>query len=184
MSKRTIYTLFIAKFVFSLSLIFWTIWMTLGAGVGQDTDLTFNSYYHDVDENFNQIITNNNKFSNKYAIEFKMNDFLIDSLTYEDIYLSQRVINDRKERKNILAVGENNFTLQIKDKNTNQPIKDFTAKITLTMPSTHAHNQDLTFGGNIQQKTIQIQNKSYWNVMGEINVGDDIGRFYLKTNAI
>lgn len=184
MSKRTLYAIFVAKFLFSLTLIFWTIWMTLGAGVGQDNDTTFMSYYQDVDDDFNSIIVHNNLFSQKYDLEIKVNNFIVDSLTYEDIYLSQRVIYERKDRKDILKVGKNTIEIIVKSKNTKEQLQGVNGKVVLTMPSTHEFNQELIFDKNSTSKDFNLTKKSYWNIMGSIQIGDDIGRFYIKTNAI
>ena len=184
MSKRTLYAIFIAKFLFSISLIAWTITMTLGAGVGKDNDNTFMGYYHDVDENFNQIITDNDTFSKKYDFEIKINNFFLNDLNYKDIYLSQRVINERKEKRDILHVGNNIISIRVKDKITQQEIKTMEAKVIFTMPSTHEFNQELNITSSGLGKEIVLTKKSYWNIMGKIKIGDETGSFYIKTNAI
>lgn len=184
MSKRTLYLIFIAKFLFSISLIAWTVSMTLGAGVGKDEDNTFMSYYHDVDQNFNNIMINNTSFQKKYDLEIKINDFAVDSLTYDDIFLPQRAIQSRKIRKGILHVGVNKVYVVVKNKETKREIKDVNTSILFTMPSTHDFNQEINISQADSQKDFILTKKSYWNVMGKIKVGNDIGNFYIKTNAI
>ncbi len=184
MSKRTLYTIFIAKFLFSISLIAWTIMMTLGAGVGKDNDNTFMRYYHDVDDNFNKIMLDNDSFSKKYDFEIKVNNFLLHELSYTDIYLSQRVISERKERKDILHIGDNKISIKVKDKITQEEIKNIDARIVFTMPSTHEYNQELNITSSGLEKNIILAKKSYWNIMGTIKTGDKIGTFYIKTNAL
>lgn len=184
MSKRTLYAIFIGKFLFSITLITWTIYMTLGAGVGKDNDNTFMEYYHDVDANFNQIMASNQKFSNKYDVEIKINDFVLNDLSYKDIYLSQRVISERKERKNILDTKSNNVSVIVKDKTTHQIIDNIDAKVLFTMPSTHEFNKQIEILKSNQIQTVALDKKAYWNIMGSIQIGDEIGKFYLKTNAI
>ena len=184
MSKRTLYSIFIGKFLFSISLIAWTIVMTLGAGVGKDNDNTFMSYYHNVDENFNQIMLANQNFQSKYDIEIKINDFVENSLTYDDIYLSQRVIQSRKIRKDILHIGENNVSVIVKDKATKKEIQQIETSILFTMPSTHLYDKEVVLNKNTSSNNIAIVKKSYWNIMGKIKIGNDIGNFYIKTNAI
>ena len=66
MPKWLIYTLFIGKFGLSLALIWWTVYMTLQSDVGKDDDNAFLSSYHDIDDNYNKLIENNNKFNVKY----------------------------------------------------------------------------------------------------------------------
>lgn len=184
MSKRTLYAIFIGKFLFSITLIAWTIYMTLGAGVGKDNDNTFMEYYHDVDANFNQIMASNESFSNKYDIEIKINDFVLNDLSYKDIYLSQRVISERKERKNILFAQSNNISIIVKDKISHQIIDNINAKVVFTMPSTHDYNKEITIVKSDAIQIVTLEKKSYWNIMGSIQVGNEIGKFYLKTNAI
>ena len=183
MSKRTVYTLFIAKFLFSLALIFWTIQMTLSAGVGSDDDNAFMSYYKDVDDNYNKIIEANKKFEEKYQLQIIINGETFNRLTYEDIFLSQRVISKRKERKNILKVGNNSFKIVVTDKQTKEKLKDVKSEIILTMPSTHEYDQKHLLTNDKELK-VNIEKKSYWNIMGNITKGDDVGKFYIKTNAI
>ena len=55
-SKKTVYSLFILKFFFSISLIFWTIKITLTAGVGTDDDNSFLSSYSNLNENYNKLL--------------------------------------------------------------------------------------------------------------------------------
>ncbi len=182
LSKRTIYTIFLAKFVFSLALIFWTVKMTLGAGVGLDDDNTFFSTYHHVDDNYNKIIQQNTDFANKYDIEISINNDIINSLTYNDIYLSQRAIKDRKDRKNMLNVGKNSIFISVMDKETKHIIKDINSTVIVTIPSTHKLDQTIHLDSE-KPTLFDIPKKSFWNIMGSIEIGQDKGYFYIKTNA-
>ena len=183
MSKKTVYSLFVAKFVFSLAMIFWTIKMTLGAGVGTDDDNTFQAYYHDVDANYNEIVVDNHKFAALYNIDVKINDYKLDSLDYNDIYLSQRVIDKRTDRKNILNVGDSNSVeVKVYDKNTNELVTS-KSLVVFTMPSTHKYDQKVEISDK-KQSNVKIEKKSYWNINGSIEVNGLKGHFYIKTNAI
>jgi len=183
LSKRTIYTIFLAKFLFSLTLIFWTIKMTLGAGVGLDDDNTFMSTYHNVDDNYNKIVLNNNKFEKLYSAHLIINGKDIGQLTYDDIYLSQRNIKKRTTRKNILKLNENKVVLVINDKKTNQIVDDVNATIVFTMPSSHSYDKTLNILNTKKDYIVNIGKISYWNIMGSINVNGNMGHFYIKTNA-
>jgi hypothetical protein len=68
---KYIYIKFILIFCISLSMIIWTIVQTSKAGIGLDDDNAFLSDYHSVDQNFNEIVGNNNKFESKYNIKFE-----------------------------------------------------------------------------------------------------------------
>ncbi len=181
MPKWLIYGLFIFKFVIGLYLIYWTIYMTLQSDVGQDDDNAFLSTYHKVDDNFNAMATNNIIFEKDYNVKFKLNNETIIGLTYDDIFLSQRVIQDRKIRKNILKVGENIFTIYIQDKNGNI-IKNKQIDILVTKSTNHTEDVALVFNNEDTQK-FNIKSKGYWNITGTIKVDDKIGKFYIKTNA-
>ena len=183
LSKRTIYTIFIGKFIFSLALIFWTITMVLDAGVGLDDDNTFMSTYHQVDDNYNKIAAQNNIFNKKYSIKLIINQKDIGKVSYDDIYMSQRVIKHRKDKKNILKIDENIVKIIIIDKKTKKSIKDIDAKITFTMPSTHKYDTTIQIQNSNQEVKFNIAKKSYWNIMGEVKIKDDQGYFFIKTNA-
>lgn len=183
MSKRTVYTLFIAKFFFSLALIFWTIYMTLGAGVGSDDDNAFMSYYKEVDESYNKIMFQNKLFEQKYHVGIVINGLEFKELTSQDIFLSTRVIQKRKTRKNILKVGQNSFKVTVRDKKTGEIVAGMKTQIVLTRPSTHEDNKVFQLDNNEEVKE-RINKKSYWNIMGTISNGAFEGKFYIKTNAI
>jgi len=183
LSKRTIYTIFLAKFAFSLGLIFWTIKMTLGAGVGLDDDNTFMSSYHTVDDNYNKIITSNNKFEKLYSTHLVINGKDIGQLTYDDIYLSQRIIKKRTIRKNILKLNENDIKLIVKNKKTNETVKDVDSTIVFTMPSSHKFDKTVKISNTNESYKVNIGKISYWNIMGSVNINGNTGHFYIKTNA-
>jgi len=181
MPKWLVYTLFIAKFVFSLALIWWTIYMTLQSDVGKDDDNAFLSDYHHIDENYNKLIEQNNEFNSKYNVKFVFNNEEIFGLTHQDVYLSQRVIQARKIRKDMVNVGENKFSVFIQDKDGNA-IKNNTIEILVTKNTTHTEDVKLYFK-NEDTKTFKIASKGYWNITGTVEVNGSKGYFYIKTNA-
>lgn len=183
MTKKTIYTIFLAKFVFSLALIFWTIKITMGAGVGLDDDNSFFSNYKDIDTQYNNIMNNNINFNNKYNTNIKINNTAINELSFNDIYLSQRVIQNRKINKNILNVNKNKISIIIRDKITNKIIKDIDVKIKFTRPSTHDDNLNISLQNSNKNINFIINKKAYWNIMGIIKINDDEGQFFIKTNS-
>lgn len=181
MPKWLIYSLFLLKFVLGLGLIYWTIYMTMQSDVGADDDNAFLSTYHNVDRDFNQIITNNNLFESKYNLKFEINNETIVGLSYNDIYLSQRVIAERKIRKNILKVGDNIFTVKVQDKNGNE-IKNKNINVLVTKTTNHLEDVKLEFS-NDDIKKFKIKSKGYWNITGTVEVDGIKGTFYIKTNA-
>jgi len=184
MSRKTVYTLFVLKFTLSLLMIFWTIKMTMGAGVGKDNDNTFLSTYAKVDDSFNEFNEHNKIFNNKYDTLITINNEVLNTMDFNDIFLSQRIIKHKKTRKDVLNYKENNsINIIIKDKLTNQIINDINASIILTRPNTHENDFTLSILKSNKQKDFNISKKAYWNIMGAVKIGDDEGHFYIKTNS-
>jgi len=181
MSKVLIYTLFILKFILGLGLIYWTVYMTLQSDVGQDDDKAFLSTYHEVDDNFNNIIIENSKFEQKYNVKFIFNEETIIGLSHNDIFLSQRSIKSRKTRKNMINVGNNKFSIYVQDKDGNI-ITNKKIEILVTKNTNHLEDVELKFN-NEDTKEFTIKSKGYWNITGVIEVDGKRGRFYIKTNA-
>ncbi len=181
MPKWLIYTLFIGKFGLSLALIWWTVYMTLQSDVGKDDDNAFLSDYHHIDDNYNKLIEQNNEFNSKYNVKFVFNNEEIIGLTHQDVYLSQRVIQARKTRKDIINVGENKFSVYIQDKAGNKVTQN-NIEILVTKNTTHTEDVKLLFT-NENTKTFTIGSKGYWNITGTVETNGSKGYFYIKTNG-
>ena len=181
MPKWLIYGLFILKFLLGLYLIYWTVYMTMQTDTGKDVDNAFLSTYHKVDSNFNNIVVQNKQFEEKYNIKFKFNDEEIIGLSYDDIFLSQRGIKQRDIRKNILKVGTNKFTVLVQDKQGNK-VESKTIEMLITKAINHLEDVKLSYK-NEDTKEFEIKSMGYWNITGKVKVGDEIGSFYIKTNA-
>ncbi len=181
MPKWLIYNLFILKFILGLGLIYWTIYMTLQSDVGKDEDNAFLSSYHDVDRNFNDIVKANQNFELKYNVKFDFNNQTLVGLSYSDIFLAQRAIQERKIRKHILKVGENSFTVLVQDKSGNI-VKNKIVDMLITKSTNHTEDVKLLFT-NVDNKKFNIESIGYWNITGTILIGNDKGTFYIKTNA-
>jgi len=181
MRKEVVYALFILKFVLGIYLIYWTIATTLSSDVGQDADNAFLNTYHNVDDNFNNMIALNQKFIQKYNIKFDFNGTEIIGLTVDDVFLAQRAIQQRNIRKDMIHVGKNSFTVLVQDKQGNE-ITAKNIKILVTKNTTHAEDVNLEFK-NEDTKEFDIGSIGYWNITGTIGVDGDKGFFYIKTNA-
>ena len=181
MPKWLLYGLFILKFILGLYLIYWTVYMTLQSDVGQDDDNAFLNTYHKVDRGFNDIVIENIEFTKKYNIKFELNNEKIIGLSYDDVFLSQRVIQARKTRKNILKVGQNKFTIEVQDKKGNV-VKEKDLSILVTKSTNHKEDVKLNFKDE-DTKIFEIKSKGYWNITGTIDVSGQKGSFYIKTNA-
>jgi len=181
MNKWLLYTIFVAKFISGLGLIVWTIYMTMQSDVGEDNDNAFLSTYHSIDDNYNDMIISNTKLNSKYLITFNLNKEVIKGLSHEDIFLSQRAVEKRQTRKNILILGDNNFSINITDKSGNI-IKDTDTKMLITMATNHKYDKRIEFKDN-QNKIFNFNRAGYWNITGTVRVNNEKGYFYIKTNA-
>ncbi len=180
MSKPLLYGIFIIKFLLGLGLIIWTVMMTLSSDVGEDDDNAFLSTYHKVDDNFNQMSIDNTNFKNKYNVKLELNDKIIYGLDMQDVFLAQRVIKKRKNKKDILKVGENNFkyTIQTKD---GTEVKNAKFTMLITMATNHKYDKNLEF--KTDTETFKLDKKGYWNITGTVEIDEDKGYFFIKTNA-
>jgi len=52
----------------------------------------------------------------------------------------------------------------------------------VTKNNTHQEDQNLLFKQNSSVDFI-IKSKGYWNITGVVEIGEDKGYFYIKTNA-
>jgi len=180
MRDKWIILKFAIIFFFTLGMIIWTIMETAKAGVGLDDDNAFLSDYHKVDRNFNNMVAQNNSFESKYNIKFLFNDEEILGLSYDDVFLAQRVIQDRKIRKNMIKIGKNKFTVLVQDKNGNA-ISNKQVEILVTKAVTHNHDVKLSFKEDT--KAFDIDSIGYWNITGTVEVENEKGHFFIKTNA-
>lgn len=181
MRKEYVYALFILKFVLGLYLIYWTIATTLKSDVGKDADNAFLSDYKSVDANFNQMSVLNQEFEKKYNIKFDFNGYEIVGLSVGDVFLAQRAIQAREDRKDMILVGENSFSVQIQDKQGNE-ISSKKVDILVTKNTTNEENVEIQFE-NENTQTFQINSLGAWNITGTVDVNGDKGYFYIKTNA-
>lgn len=176
---------FIGIFCFVFSMIIWTI--KSATSIPIDLDKSFLKSYQEVDENYNTIITSNDKFLSKYDFDFFINDKKID-LSTEDIKYSQRVLEKISIHKELLKVGSNEFKLAIKDKNTGK-IEDVNILLNITKSS--SNNNDIIFNTNSFDKKndfytskFDIKESNNWNITGTFTIDKDIGYIFIKTNAI
>jgi hypothetical protein len=181
MNKWLLYTIFVAKFLSGLGLIIWTVYMTMKADVGKDEDNAFLSTYHNIDDNYNDMVVANAKINSKYQIIFEFNDKIINGISHEDVFLAQRAITKRKNRKDILKQGENIFNIKITNKN-GKIIDNADIKILVTMATNHKYDKNLEFKNNKSEK-FNLQKLGYWNITGKIKIDKDEGHFFIKTNA-
>jgi hypothetical protein len=181
MNKWLLYAIFVAKFLAGLGLIIWTVYMTLQSDVGKDDDNAFLSTYHHIDDNYNNMIISNAKINSLYNIKLKFNDTVIDGISHQDVFLAQRAIKKRKNRKDILHKGNNVFSVLITSKN-GQEITNAKINMLVTMTTNHEYDKELSFD-NTNTVNFDLQKIGYWNITGTIKISDYEGYFFIKTNA-
>ena len=106
---------------------------------------------------------------------------MIDGISHEDVFLSQRVISKRKNRKNILKVGTNNFGVEVLDKD-GKKVNNVQIEMLITMATNHKYDKKLDFK-NKDNISFELPNAGYWNITGFVKISNDEGRFFIKTNA-
>ena len=182
MKKTTVYALFIFKFLFSLSLIWWTITMTLSSNVGKDDDNAFLSSYHDIDKNYNAMSVQNDAFNKKYNIKLILNGEIINKMDFTDIRLGQRSVALRTNNKLILKLGQNIFSYEIRDIKTNTIVKS-KLKLLVTMTTNHLYDKSIEMNNDKPLASFNLTHQGYWNITGTVEVGTDKGYLFIKTNA-
>jgi hypothetical protein len=180
LTKKQTYGIFIAKFVFSLLMIGWTILWTLKADIFSDEENTFFDTYHNIDFEYNKIVATNEYLNKKYNFEIVINNYKINKLDFKDIYLPKRVIEKRKDKKNILVVGKNSFNIKVLDQN-GQNIP-FVLELVVSKPTTNKPTATLTIKDN-KNYDFNIPHKAYFDIMGKITIDKYQGYFLIKTNA-
>ena len=180
LTKKQTYAIFIAKFVFSLLMIAWTIIWTMKADIFSDEENSFFTNYHNLDFEYNKIVATNDLLNQKYNFEIKINDFTLNKLDFSDIYLPKRIIEKRKEKKHILKVGNNSFNIKVYDKANNLvPIK---LELIVSKPTTNKATISLTIKDN-KIYNFKLKQKAYFDIMGKVYIDNKEGYFLIKTNA-
>ncbi len=174
---------FFAIFGFTFAMIIWTI--SNASKVDIHEDKSFLSTYHDVDSNFNNMMIENAKFSQKYNSQLVFNGKTT-SVDVKDVFLAQRALEAKSANKNLLKVGNNDIAVNITDMNGNS-VENVQVKMLLTRSTTN-HNdvviESFTNENNSYRAQTEITIEGNWNITGEIKVGSDTAYFYIKTKSI
>lgn len=180
--KRNLWPLlFVAIFGFTFVMIVWTIIKSNQANL--DIDDAFVSSYHAVDENYNQMILQTQKFNLSYDMKIASNQKEI-FLDNQDILLRQSAKN--KAHQDLFLVGVNKIFILVNDKNS-KPVEN--AKIKSIFTSSTSHNQkqileNFKFIDGKYEIDLKIENPGNYNISGEIIVGNDKAFFFIKSNAV
>lgn len=184
--KRNYWPLFfVSIFSFTFAMIVWTIYSAVKVPVNEDD--TFLRSYQDVDNNFNEIITSNKDFLNKYDFKIILNDKKFD-LGMKDIYLSQRVLEKKSNHRDILHTGKNSVKILISDKNGNF-IKDVMINFRVTKATNNnniidVENEQFLKNTDSYLTSVEIPKKGNWNIIATFEIDSSKGYLFIKTNAI
>lgn len=180
MKKRNYWPLFfIGIFSFAFGMIVWTIISAVKTPVHED--YAFLDKYQQVEEKFNDFVESNKNFNEKFNIVISLNNNNF-GLEIKDIYMSQRVLNEKSTHKNFFNVGKNSLVVSLKDKSG----KDIPAliKFKVTKATNNNFDQDIS---NSESKTMDfhfdITHAGNWNITGTIEAEGQKGYFFIKSNA-
>lgn len=185
MKKRNYWPLyFIAIFAFTVYMIIWTIYKATQAPVVEDR--SFMQKYQYVDENYNNIMTSNINFLEKYSLELELNGNIF-PLTTEDIRYGQRVIEKYSNHKDVLKVGENSLKILVLNKTTKEIVPiNIDLLITKTMSddsNLNLKDENFTKDKNIYTTNFSLNEETNWIITGSFKVEDETGFIFIKTNA-
>ncbi len=185
--KRNYWPLFfIGIFFFVFAMIVWTIYSASKVPVYEDE--SFLKSYQDLNDHFNEVVASNEAFLKKYDFKIKVNKKEL-PLIINDLFLAQRVIEEKSTHKDILKKGENKALVSIVDKRTSKKIDDVKIEFRVSRPTNHNHTKDFfnkdfkkENGENILDFNLAL--KGNWNITATFKVGDNTGYLYIKSNAI
>ena len=185
MKKRNYWPLyFIAIFAFTVYMIIWTIYKAMQAPVVEDR--SFMQKYQYVDENYNNIMTSNINFLEKYSLELELNGKIF-PLTTEDIRYGQRVIEKYSNHKDVLKVGENSLKILVLNKIIKEIVPiNIDLLITKTMSddsNLNLKDENFTKDKNIYTTNFSLNEETNWIITGSFKVEDETGFIFIKTNA-
>ena len=165
--KRNYWPLFfIGIFLFSLSLIIWTVSSAVKLPVNEDK--SFLRSYQDVEENYNDIINSNVEFLSKYDLNLQINDKTF-GLTTEDIMYSQRVLEKFSAHKNLLKFDkQNDIKIFVIDKITKEK-KAIDIDLKITKSSSNDFdilfkNENFINTNNEYVSNFKIIEENNWNI--------------------
>ncbi len=174
---------FFIIFGFTFGMIIWTIKSAVDTPVYEDK--SFLNSYHNIDNNFNQMMAQNRKFNQLYDVEVKLNENRM-SMDIKDAFLGQRSLEKHSSHQNMIKVGENTLAIAILDKETQKPISDANITFQVTRAIVDKYDIDLNnfiYENGVYKTTAKINKEGNWNVQGQIKIAKDIGYFYIKTNT-
>lgn len=167
----------------TFSMIIWTVKSTVATPVYDDK--SFLSSYHDVDDNFNRMMVQNQRFNNLYDVQVTINERTL-GMEIKDAFLGQRSLEKQSTNQNMLKVGDNSFSVIVTSKESAEIVSDANVTFQITRAIEDMYDIDLntfTYANGSYTTTAKIDLAGNWNVYGTIKVAEDIGYFYIKTHT-
>jgi hypothetical protein len=149
----------IASIIFIIFACAYTIKIALDNPVQMDS--AFNSNYHIVDENINEIMRAQAAFDDKYKVTTNQSRF---------------------------AFGKNSLVLQVEELSTNSSIDNASMELLITRPETTEHDQMLkptnVKDGKYTFDGIDIALKGRWQIVAKVTIGKDYGYYKNELLAV
>jgi len=172
-------------FIFGITfaMIVWTVKSAVNTPVYEDR--SFMTSYQDVDDNFNKMVISNAKFNTKYNCIIYINNHST-GMELSDLLYGQRSLEKMSKNQKLLVLGKNEISLSITEIKTSKVIKSAKIKFQVTRAIEDMLDVDLNnfkFTNNIYLSSLNITKDGYWNIIGKVIIGDDIGYLYIKTST-
>jgi len=171
-------------FGYTFSLIIWTIKSAVDTPVYEDR--SFMKKYQYVDDHYNKMVIANAKFNAKYETTVTINSRTV-GMDFSDIRYGQRSLDKYSKNQEMLNLGENRISLEIVDKKSKISVPDANISFQITRPIKNDHDINLNSfkysNGKYTIEPIKLDIKGYWNIIGKVTIGDNIGYLYIKTGT-
>ncbi len=167
----------------TFSMIVWTVKNTVETPVYEDK--SFLNSYHNVDDNFNKMMAQNNRFNLLYDVKVKINEKTI-GMEIKDAFLGQRSLKKQSNNQDMLKVGVNTLSISIREKKSQKAISDANLTFQITRAIVDKYDIDLDkfiYENGVYNTTAKINKAGNWDVQGIIRIAKDVGYFYIKTNT-
>jgi hypothetical protein len=174
---------FFAIFGGTFSMIVWTVKSAVNTPVYEDK--SFMSSYQDVDDNYNEMYLSNERFNHHYITKVTINDSTV-GMNFSDILYGQRSLEKKSTHQNMLQVGKNRLSILVKDKETQDVVKDANISFQLTRAIEDMYDinlNDFKFENDNYTSIGEITREGNWNIIGKIMIGEDTSYLYIKTNT-
>ena len=175
--------LFFIIFGITFSMIIWTVKSAVDTPVYEDR--SFMTSYQDVDENFNKMIGENQKFNNKYDTKITINKKTV-GMEVSDILYGQRSLKKKSTNQNMLHMGDNLISISIRDKKSNSIMDDANISFQVTRAIEDSYDINLNefkLKDGVYSSIAEVKVEGNWNILGKIVIGNDIGYLYIKTST-